>query len=172
MLKVLRVDATSYLVYQNALLRGELQCIFQRAPPTVPSVNIASTEAISQYKHLKGESIRHPLNSHTTCPICCDKFTTRRDQADADYCCNCGINVHSDCLKTWKGFNSDFPCPVCKAKRMGQDSLDSSQSSSQSSSSSQRVRENEGYLNLSEFQPGTRRRRDASTYYRWYEDYD
>ena len=169
MLKVLRVDATSYLIYQNALLRGELECIFQRAPPTVPSSNIASAESISQYKYLKGESIRHPLNSHTTCPICCDKFSTRREQSNAEFCLNCGINVHSDCLRTWKGFKSDYPCPVCKTKKMGQDSSFGSSQSSQSSS--QRVRENEGYLNLSEFQPGTRSTRDTSTYARWYDEY-
>ncbi|EFC36916.1 predicted protein [Naegleria gruberi] len=147
LLKVLRIEESSYLIYQHALLPSELEEIFKKAPA---NNSMANSQAIATYKHLKGEEERNPFIT-SNCPICCDGFSQLDEQKEAGYCHCCGVNVHADCLKAWKGFNKEYPCPICKASKMGEGG--GVAAASHHHSNNNQAKMNEGYLNLSEFQP-------------------
>ncbi|EFC36102.1 predicted protein [Naegleria gruberi] len=149
LLKVLRIEESSYLIYQHALLPSEIEEIFKKAPA---NNSMANSQAIATYKHLKGEEERNPFIT-SNCPICCDGFSQLDEQKEAGYCHCCGVNVHADCLKAWKGFNKEYPCPICKASKMGEGGGGVVASSSHHHSNNNQAKMNEGYLNLSEFQP-------------------
>nr|CAG4714053.1 unnamed protein product [Naegleria fowleri] len=160
-LRVLRVSQFSHCIYQKALLRSELESIFKDAPP-IPSSVQASERVVKEYKHLSGEAQenseqfstvkRRPLQD-VHCPICYETFG---GSEKTDFCKMCGNNIHQDCIKMWKSFNPNFPCPVCRAPQLG------------NLAATGKVVENEGYANLADFQSGMTREREYYHSSRWY----
>lgn len=137
------MSSTSSHIYQNALLSTELQEIFQNAPPN-PASNVTPNEnVVMEYKILTDESAasskRRSIEDHD-CPICYESF---KKKEKTDYCQVCGNSLHVDCLKMWKSHNANYPCPVCRAPKLGGETII------------------EGYTNLADYQPGTNREREV-----------
>ncbi|KAH9070539.1 hypothetical protein Ae201684P_002896 [Aphanomyces euteiches] len=106
-LKCLRVNASSPLVFQKALLTSELRVIFESASRVDPRV-VANHQVIAHYKaamngeSLEQEEVRVEQKSleGTDCPIC---FEDLADGRPVVWCkAQCGNNIHNECFDQWK----------------------------------------------------------------------
>lgn len=164
-MRVLRVPANSEYIYQKALISDELEDIFLSAPPNLSNAVKADDKVVKEYRYLSGESsepvgvARKPFKG-ASCPICYEDIGFTQGKEQIDFCKSCGNNIHADCVKTWRIYNRDCPCPMCRAPNLGQIE----------------TRSFEGYTNLAGLQPGSSRSRDTSTYHhnpygRYYANY-
>ncbi|KAG2389322.1 hypothetical protein C9374_013882 [Naegleria lovaniensis] len=152
-LRVLRVSATSYIIYQKALLSAELESVFLSAPPVLSHTLKADERVIDRYKQLSQGTVSEQeivIGSQrktligASCPICYEEFKSGKEKTDC--CLVCGHNVHDECLNAWKKFDSNYKCPVCKTAKLGKDQQNVLATS-------------EGYANLSQYQPNINRYR-------------
>ncbi|KAG9403606.1 hypothetical protein AC1031_006247 [Aphanomyces cochlioides] len=162
-LKCLRVNASSPLVFQKALLTSELRAIFESASRVDPRV-VANQQVIAHYKAaMKGESLEQEEVSveqksleGTDCPIC---FEDLADGRPVVWCkAQCGNNIHNECFNQWKKSKlqsgGQLTCVYCRSP-WG----DGSSSKDQS--------HDERYLNLASV-ANLPRERDTSSYRRWH----
>ncbi|KAI0018014.1 hypothetical protein F4780DRAFT_781718 [Xylariomycetidae sp. FL0641] len=142
MSRVLR--ARFEFVYQRALLSGELEEIFQHAPP----IDIDNAEDKNR-KAIEGD-----------CPIC---FTPFENNEKTVYCrATCGQNIHKKCFEMWaatkrKSGSDHVTCPICRSPWQGdEDTIKKIQKTG--------IAGPDGYINVAD-QLGISGRRDWSTYY-------
>jgi len=139
------------MIYQDALLPEELEDIFINAPANPSDSVKANEKVIQKYHNITGgettKTERKPIEGND-CPICYEEFNNAESTC---YCLVCGNNLHTDCMKRWKKHNNSCPCPVCRAPNLGKDGATADT--------------NEGYTNLSNYQPGTSRDRHFNPYY-------
>ncbi|EWC44583.1 hypothetical protein DRE_06664 [Drechslerella stenobrocha 248] len=149
MSKVLRVR--DGLAYQAALLNSELLEIFAHAP--------ASLEA-----SIPGEKRKRKPLAEEECPICYEPFG--KNEASVVYCmAQCGSNIHKECFRQWAASKSGsvVTCVICRTPWE-----DNSISAAEYGRVLQGAKVgNEGYLNVAD-EMGMTRRRDTSTYNRFY----
>ncbi|KAG8425561.1 hypothetical protein J3458_002249 [Metarhizium acridum] len=90
------------LVYQLALLSGELRSIFAKAPSRSPEKESES----GKRKDVEGE-----------CPICFCAFDTQSPESIVWCKAACGQNIHQVCFQMWaKTKTGDVTCPFCRGK--------------------------------------------------------
>lgn len=122
MLRVLRVPASSELLYQKALLASEREELFSsaRRPERRSVVNDAVRKAFvkatsSSHKKEKKQEKKeeHRGSKDDDCPICFEILGNEKLQT----CKLCSNAVHEDCFRRWaKSQGSDVTCPFCRAK--------------------------------------------------------
>lgn len=165
-LKVLRVDSRSELVFQDALLQSELAEIFKNAPPAPNDIQ-AKAEVLTAYNKMVGESSSSsssaaepaeappaPVNDKTPegdCPVC---FEDLPNGEALDSCLTCKNFIHVDCLKMW--LSRSKTCCYCRN--------DWRSFTDKAFAPPPKVtRAYEGYTNLASIQ-GMSTKRDTSTY--------
>ena len=181
MLKVLRLPADSYLIYQKALLQSELKTIFSNfANQRMSSTVSAKAEVVEAYRNSykntdnelnssavidlsaeedeKEEVIRTEPSEDCDCPICFERITItscagRKAGEAFETCLTCKNHVHRDCLLKWLERSSS--CCFCRAPWTLGDSGETNKR--------KRSIENR-FLNLGAIQ-GSSSHRDTSTYY-------
>jgi len=123
--RVFKIDTNSPIIYQQTLLKSELQQIFARAPPD-PSALIKTKLLQREYLTLSGkvnnenkeeEKIKQkPIHEQGECSICCEVFN---DKEPIVWCqALCGWNFHQDCLSQWSRLltnGEEISCPLCRA---------------------------------------------------------
>jgi len=122
--RVLKVDPGSPIVYQQALLKSELQHIFENAPPD-PSITVKANLAVqTTYMALAGKAEpdkeekikRKPISDKDECSICCEAL----GEKELTVWCQgqCGNNFHQDCFNQWsrssQNNGQDVTCPLCR----------------------------------------------------------
>ena len=109
MVKVLQVDKSSPLIYQDALLQSELQDIFARAPP----LNVTKTTHVDLEDANQSEK-----KFERECPVCFESLEVALTLLDS--CATCKNFIHIECLQKWiKVQNICCYCrsPWCSALR-------------------------------------------------------
>ncbi|RHZ59136.1 hypothetical protein Glove_365g255 [Diversispora epigaea] len=108
LLKVLKVDRTSKLIYQKALKTKELESIFVNSP----KINLPSKRFINELEEtIISKKKRRKIGDK--CPVCFDAMETREDLV---WCqTGCGNNIHKDCFDRWKQTVPVVTCVVCRA---------------------------------------------------------
>lgn len=166
MLKVLRVNPSSNLVFQRGLLSSELRGIFSAAPATVIGSVRANDQVRTQYQQLaSGSASAQPSGGvaqkpiEGDCPICMEDLEAKGGR-DVTFCrAQCGQNIHQDCIDrycTSRRRSGNAPtCPYCRAPW----------GAPGSSSKSESLNSRDGYINLGSAQ-GLSGRRPTSGYYR------
>lgn len=162
-LKVMGLEADSYVIYQAALLESELRDIFARmaerrvggvwANEQVRATYAASLKAAPDDDNTTSGVQRKALQDYVDCPICFDSMLETTGKLT--FCrAMCGTNFHEDCIRRWLGQNRNPTCPNCR--QPWQTNVDSPTK--------------EGYKNLGKLQ-GQPSQRDTSTYSSWSPDY-
>eukprot|EP01032_Pedospumella_encystans_P009052 gene9052-10688_t len=120
MVKVLQVDKSSPLIYQDALLQSELEDIFARASP----LNAAKAT------HRDLDDTNQPeKKSESECPVCFESLEVALTLLDS--CATCRNFIHKECLQNW--IKVQHICCFCRSPWCS--ALPSSSTSSSSSSS-------------------------------------
>lgn len=156
MLRVLRVDPSSPLIYQQALLSHERTEVFALAPhPVADSLACASVQrayaaAVDSSKVAPG-ALEHRGSAEDSCSICFEAFGKEQLQI----CQSCSNAVHEECFVRWTRVRGGVrTCPLCRATVAP---LGNSQNKRIGS---------EGYLNFSA-EAGLPLERDTSSYRHW-----
>ncbi|KAG8418519.1 hypothetical protein J3459_012389 [Metarhizium acridum] len=137
------------LVYQLALLSGELRSIFAKAPSRSPEKESES----GKRKDVEGE-----------CPICFCAFDTQSPESIVWCKAACGQNIHQVCFQMWaKTKTGDVTCPFCRGKWETDSELVPNLVTDRGVSS-------EGYVNVAD-QLGINPNRDHSSYYSGWNQY-
>ncbi|KAF0700486.1 Aste57867_9016 [Aphanomyces stellatus] len=172
-LKCLRVDASSPVIFQKALLTTELHDIFESASRVDPMV-VANQRVVAQYRAAtqgqvvagddeeeQGAVQQKPLEG-ADCPIC---FEDLADGRPIVWCkTQCGNNFHKECFDQWKRSRRSsgvtLTCIYCRSP------WEESKGKSKAANHA-----DEGYLNLASV-ANLPRRRDSSSYSRWHRNED
>jgi len=117
-LKVLRVNSSSPLIYQRALLTSELRDIF-RAAPHDPARSVVADEAVrKRFNEINSPTVevaRKPIGGH--CPVCYEEMQQRQNVVWCRF--SCGNNVHAECFQEWskskQAERSTVTCVLCRA---------------------------------------------------------
>ena len=174
LLKVLRVDADSPLVYQSAWLSSELATMLAGWTERQRGRDVLANDLVLQkYAEMKNpegkrsaeddgndEGCRKQVDPDTDCPICFDVLGSE----ELTYCrVACGTNFHKSCMERW-GSTSGY---YGSAKRLTCPNCRSPWEDPTISSCKKRSRHDEGYTNLGNLQ-GQSSVRDTSTYADYY----
>jgi hypothetical protein len=123
------------LVYQLALLSGELREVFERAPPVVGDDGDGDGDAgAAAGGGGGGGGKRKPVEGD--CPICFCEMDQEGEGGEPVVWCRaaCGQNVHKGCFETWaatkrrqagEGGNaaSEVTCPYCRSVWEGDEDM-------------------------------------------------
>ena len=187
MLKVLRVQRHSELVYQKALLSSELETIFNNAPQTLFGV-LANDQVRTKYAQMTGNAVDNSNSNDNKierkeiegdCAICMEEMIEgKNDRKNALVWCQgqCGQNIHKQCFNEWAknqiSSGDEVTCPYCRTRWANSEDYGGNSGSNgrggrgRTSGGDYGDSVNEGYLNFGEEQ-GQDRYRDTSTYSDW-----
>jgi len=132
LLKVLRIDKHSPLLFQKALLTSELATLFAQAPRHSGASVYAQNQMLREHQSfsppLSNEQVERVVQpvrlaldaSHALCAICFDEMTQQEFNNKAlQWCQNCGHNLHAACIARWleQAETTAVPqqCPLCRS---------------------------------------------------------
>ncbi|RHZ59055.1 hypothetical protein Glove_365g267 [Diversispora epigaea] len=113
LLQVLKVDRNSDLVYQKALVKRELNMIFNNSP----QITLPTEEDIEILKAIasRNQQKRRPIDGN--CQIC---FETLHNHQILIWCENgCGNNIHMNCFNQWADtlpVEQKVTCVLCRTE--------------------------------------------------------
>ncbi|KAL1406865.1 hypothetical protein Q8F55_006274 [Vanrija albida] len=176
-LKVLKVDVSSAVWYQRALLqRSELRAVMDAAPST-SGVSVSS-KVRTAFLKASGVEVEEDETQETTaeengkrlnsigedCPVCFEEMTAAEHDAGGLVFDlsegGCGKPLHAQCFAMWsqtaKSKSTPVSCVWCRSKWQTAPAPNAAAGVEYSSG---------GYINLAEL-AGVSRERDTSSYYR------
>lgn len=130
-LRVLRCSEDDHRIWQKALLREELTSaitpLFVRQARRLPLATKALREAYARAAEAPSASAestgtdteasqrcRQALECED-CAICFETMTTGEDEHGLiTFCCACGNNFHTECMRRWQGASAGGGCPLCR----------------------------------------------------------
>ncbi|RHZ73279.1 hypothetical protein Glove_232g124 [Diversispora epigaea] len=111
LLRILKVDQNSDLIYQKALVGRELKSIFANSP----NINLPSERDVRQLKALASKNQYNRKSIEGDCQVCCEALA---NQKILIWCEKCGINIHQECFNEWEEslpVDQAVTCVYCRA---------------------------------------------------------
>jgi len=176
MVKVLQVNRTSELIYQNALLQSELADVFRNAPIPTAAV-LANRQVVKAYKKtLQTDEVIDLIEEEEKteaaedkkpegeCPVCFDSLLGGEA---LDSCATCRNFIHKDCLRSWLKVRPT--CCYCRSewRSHGAAGAGASSSSGGGAGGGGEGVGHEGYVNLGAIQ-GLTGQRDETDYHNYH----
>lgn len=190
MLRVLRVERSSYLIYQRGLLSSELQTILRDNSTTSTTGTLLANAAVretldsirgpqegmapgqSSLKTNGSKVKRKPVEADDRCGICFETLHNPEAVEDTVWCqFGCGRTLHQSCMHRWAKMQllltetRSAKCPYCRIE--WQQDCPSLPQADEDREAHMGERQDEGFVNLGSLE-GMRTTRDESTYSEWF----
>ncbi|RHZ59183.1 hypothetical protein Glove_365g213 [Diversispora epigaea] len=113
LLRILKVDRNSDLIFQKALVGFELKSIFNNSPNIVLQPNEME---VRQLKLLASRNQRNRKSIEGNCQVC---FDALGNQKILIWCEECGNNIHQECFTEWETSlpaDQNVTCVYCRAE--------------------------------------------------------
>jgi len=186
MLRVLRVERSSYLLCQRGLLSSELEDILRRHSGNdsfLANSNVRhrleSIRGLEKDSEIERDAIaglkaveQKPVEPDDVCGICFETLNDPEATEDTVWCQRgCGRTIHQDCMRRWAKMhvalstNEGVKCPYCRTT--WQHDCPSLPTVEGEGEVQMGERQDEGFINLGALQ-GMRTTRDESSYSEWF----